>query len=218
MWYTVSRETMTYDSTGRCIRTENLAGETTAEAWDCCHRVLETRPDGSTTTWDYDDDGRLTSSSRLVALDMTNVASARTAYAYDALGQLAAGTTTFAYDAFGSLTNETVRNDGALAVVESIIDRFTDAFGRDAGYALNGVRQSTLAYDAVTGRLRSMAVPAEQSNNPNNLSSVALAKEDRTILSMSYDRMGRRVKKNDQRFVYNGYMQIADNKRSRRRQ
>ena len=74
---------MTYDSTGRRIRTENLAGETTAEAWDCCHRVLETRPDGSTTTWDYDDDGRLTSSSRLIPLDMTNVASARTAYAYD---------------------------------------------------------------------------------------------------------------------------------------
>ncbi len=86
MWYTVSREIMTYDSTGRRIRTENLAGETTAEAWDCCHRVLKTRPDGSTTTWDYDDDGRLMSSSRLIPLDMTNVASARTAYAYDAYG------------------------------------------------------------------------------------------------------------------------------------
>ena len=32
-----------------------------------------------------------------------------------------------------------------------------------------------------------------------------------TLLSMSYDRMGRRVIKNDQRFVYNGYLQIADN-------
>ena len=55
-----------------------------------------------------------------------------------------------------------------LAVVESVIERFTDAFGRDAGYALNGVRQSTLGYDPATGRLRSMAVPADQSNNPNN--------------------------------------------------
>ena len=51
----------------------------------------------------------------------------------------------------------------------------------------------------------------EQSEQSTNLSSVALAKEDRTILSMSYDRMGRRVTKNDQRFVYNGYLQIADN-------
>ena len=32
-----------------------------------------------------------------------------------------------------------------------------------------------------------------------------------TLLSMSYDRMGRRVTKNNQRFIYNGYLQIADN-------
>ena len=31
-----------------------------------------------------------------------------------------------------------------------------------------------------------------------------------TLISMSYDRMGRRVAKNDQRFVYNGYLQIAN--------
>ena len=32
-----------------------------------------------------------------------------------------------------------------------------------------------------------------------------------TLLSMSYDRMGRRVTKNNQRFVYDGYLQISDN-------
>ena len=32
-----------------------------------------------------------------------------------------------------------------------------------------------------------------------------------TSITMSYDRMGRRVTKNDQRFVYNGYLQFADN-------
>ena len=31
-----------------------------------------------------------------------------------------------------------------------------------------------------------------------------------TLISMSYDRMGRRVTKNDQRFVYDGYLQIAN--------
>jgi RHS repeat-associated protein len=31
-----------------------------------------------------------------------------------------------------------------------------------------------------------------------------------TLISMSYDRMGRRVTKNDQSFVYNGYLQIAN--------
>ena len=32
-----------------------------------------------------------------------------------------------------------------------------------------------------------------------------------TLISMSYDRMGRRVTKNNRRFVYVGYLQIADN-------
>ena len=31
-----------------------------------------------------------------------------------------------------------------------------------------------------------------------------------TLISMSYDRMGRRVTKNGQRFVYDGYLQIAN--------
>ena len=34
---------------------------------------------------------------------------------------------------------------------------------------------------------------------------------NQTAISMSYDRMGRRVAKNDQRFVYDGYLQIVDN-------
>ena len=55
-----------------------------------------------------------------------------------------------------------------VAGVTNTIERFYDAFGRDAGYALNGVRQSTLAYDPATGRLATMQVPFEQSNNPNN--------------------------------------------------
>ena len=35
-----------------------------------------------------------------------------------------------------------------------------------------------------------------------------------TLISMSYDRMGRRVTKNDQRFVYDGYLQIANFERA----
>ncbi|MGN0843895.1 MAG: RHS repeat-associated core domain-containing protein [Kiritimatiellia bacterium] len=31
------------------------------------------------------------------------------------------------------------------------------------------------------------------------------------VITMSFDRMGRRVTKNDKRFVYDGYLQIADN-------
>ena len=64
----------------------------------------------------------------------------------------AAGVTTFAYDDFGAVTNETVVGVAGTNTIE----RFYDSFGRDAGYALNGVRQSTLAYDPATGRLATM--------------------------------------------------------------
>ena len=59
MWYAISRNRMTYNLQGKRIRSENLAGQVTTTAWDCCHKVSETQPDGSTTTWDYDDDGRM---------------------------------------------------------------------------------------------------------------------------------------------------------------
>ena len=77
--------------------------------------------------------------------------------AHDALGRQiaahdAAGVTTFIYDSFGSLTNETVIGVAGT----NTIDRFYDNFGRDAGYSLNGVRQSALAYDPATGRLSTM--------------------------------------------------------------
>ena len=97
---------MTYNTTGRRIRTESLA-------------------DPATVGCDYNAMGRQTR-----AVD-------------------AAGVTTFAYDAFGANTNETVVGVAGT----NILERFSDAFGRDAGYALNGVRQSTLAYDPTTGRL-----------------------------------------------------------------
>ena len=72
---------------GKRIRSENLAGQVTTTAWDCCHKVSETQPDGSTTTWDYDDEGRMIASSRLIPLDMTNVTWLATCYEYDDLGR-----------------------------------------------------------------------------------------------------------------------------------
>ncbi len=60
--------------------------------------------------------------------------------------------TTFLYDDFGALTNETVVGVAGT----NIIERYYDNLGRNAGYVLNGVRQSTLACDPVTGRLLTM--------------------------------------------------------------
>ena len=79
--------------------------------------------------------------------------------AYDSLGRVAAtidaltNATTFAYDAYGANTNEAVIGVAGTNTIE----RFTDAYGRDAGYALNGARQTILGYDERTGRLATMA-------------------------------------------------------------
>ena len=117
---------------------------------------------GIVTTYSYDDNGALTNT---VYSDDTPTIS----LAYNRAGRQiqaidAAGVTTFLYDGFGSLTNETVIGVAGTNTIE----RFYDTFGRNAGYALNGVRQSTLAYDPATGRLVSMEIPSEQSNNPKN--------------------------------------------------
>ena len=77
--------------------------------------------------------------------------------AFDVMGRQieahdAAGVTTFAYDAFGEITNETVVGVSGTNTIE----RYWDAFGRTAGYVLNGTRQTTIGYDPVTARIESM--------------------------------------------------------------
>ena len=84
-WHVIARERRTYSAEGKPIRRGNLAGQVTAMAWDCCHKVSEVLPDGSTTTWDYDIEGRVIASSRLIPLDMTNVTWLTTCYSYDDL-------------------------------------------------------------------------------------------------------------------------------------
>jgi len=124
---------------------------------------------GIVTTYSYDDNGSLTNT---VYSDGTPTIS----LAYNRAGRQvraedAAGVTTFAYDDFGAVTNETVVG---VAGTNTII-RHWDNYGRSLGYSLVGRvvpnephRQSTLAYDPATGRLASMQIPSEQSNNPNN--------------------------------------------------
>ena len=97
IWYTIARNRMTYNFEGKRITSENLAGQVTTTAWDCCHKVSEVQPDGSTMTWDYDADGHVIASSRLIPLDMTNVTWLTTCYEYDDLGrQIATWKTNYA--------------------------------------------------------------------------------------------------------------------------
>ena len=117
---------------------------------------------GIVTTYSYDDNGALTNT---VYSDGTPTIS----LAYNRAGRQvrakdAAGVTTFAYDDFGAVTNETVIGVAGTNTIE----RFYDNFGRSLGYSLNGVRQSTLAYDPVTGRLVTMEVPVSDGSNNNS--------------------------------------------------
>ena len=163
--------------------------------------------------------------------------------AYDAMGRQvevrdAAGVTTFAYDAFGAVTNETVVGVAGTNVLE----RYHDAFGRDAGYALNGTRRTTLAYDPATGRIASMGVgegyapaPFRWTYLPGSDLKESLAYPNgdvvrweyeprRDLVTLvsngvhssfryAYDAAGRRVSKNDERYLYNmrGELILATN-------
>ena len=41
IWYTIARNRMAYNAEGKRIRSENLAGQVTTTAWDCCRKVSE---------------------------------------------------------------------------------------------------------------------------------------------------------------------------------
>ena len=95
-WHIIARDRLSYNPEGKLVRKENLAGQVTETVWDCCRKTSETQHDGTVTTYDYDDDGRLIASSRLIPLDMTNVTWLTTCYAYDGLGrQIATWQTNF---------------------------------------------------------------------------------------------------------------------------
>ena len=94
-------------------------GQATAIGWDCCHKVCEVQPDGSTTTWDYDDEGRMIATSRLIPLDMTNVTWLTTCYRYDDLGrQMATWQTNYAAQV--GLPETRTRYDALGRVIASV--------------------------------------------------------------------------------------------------
>ncbi len=105
---------------------------------------------GIVTTYSYDDNGSLTNTVYSDGTPTISLAYNRAGRQVQAID--AAGVTTFLYDAFGAVTNETVIGVAGTNTIE----RYYDSFGRSLGYAFNGVRKSTLAYDPATGRLAMM--------------------------------------------------------------
>lgn len=184
---------MTYNSEGKRTSLENLAGQVTTTAWDCCHKVSEVQPDGSTTTWDYDDEGRIIASSRLIPLDMTNVTWLTTCYEYDALGrQTATWQTNFAaqvglpaertaYDALGRViarvdrlgntTTTTYSSDGRTVSVlnpnTSTVVHSSSAYGDTLSITGSAVTPEFHTYGILTDGTRwSRTVQGETASSP----------------------------------------------------
>ena len=80
---------------------------------------------------------------------------------------------------------------------------FTPQFDLDGNQTL--IKTSTGIWSVTyNGENRPILWECVSPNSPTPNSSTP------TLLSMSYDRMGRRVTKNNQRFIYDGYLQIAN--------
>ena len=117
---------------------------------------------GITTDYSYDNWGNLTNTAYS---DNTPTVSIK----YDALGRQteahdAAGVTTFLYDSFCFLTNETVIGVAGTNTIE----RYWDDFGRNAGYAHNSVRQTTIGYEPDKGRISTMGIADNHSATTTN--------------------------------------------------
>lgn len=131
------------DANGMAVKCEyDARGRATRRIWA---RGVETE-------YGYDAWGNLTSVEH-------SDGTPRVEAAYDTLGRLtrldgAGGCTFFRYDDFGAVTNETTIGAGWT----NSLERFRDKYGREAGYALNGERQTELRYDAATGRIAEMHV------------------------------------------------------------
>ena len=148
IWYTIARNRMTYNEQGKRTSLENLAGQVTTTAWDCCHKVSETQPDGSTTTWDYDDEGHMIATSRLIPLDMTNVTWLTTCYKYDALGrQVATWQTNFAAQVGLPATRTTYDAIGrVIARVDQLGNTTSTSYSPDRTLSVHNPNSSTTFY------------------------------------------------------------------------
>ena len=93
-WLTIFRQTYTRNPEGKAIRIEDLAGRVTTAVWDCCNKVSETAPDGTTTLYTYDINRREIAMGVLTATGLTNETYVTRRSEYDPMGRVAATWTT----------------------------------------------------------------------------------------------------------------------------
>ena len=175
---------MTYNAEGKRTSLENLAGQIATTAWDCCF------------AYGYNEKSELTNAVAAVGSDY------RYAYDFDDIGNRESSSergTNSVYAAnqlnrYCSIT--TLTSDVGLQT-----SSFPPQFDDDGNQTL--IKTSTGIWSVTyNGENRPIHWQCQQSNNQTITNN--------PTISMSFDRMGRRFTKNNQRFVYNGCLQIAN--------
>ena len=180
---TISQYDYTYDAAGRRV---------------ACGKSGSAFAQNDIVDYGYNNRSELTNA--VAAID----ADYRYSYAFDDIGNRETSServTNFVYAA-NQLNQYTEIFDSALSA--SPRETFTPTYDDDGNQTL--VKTATgIWHVTYNGENRPVLWENVSTNSPTPNSSTP------TLISMSYDRMGRRVAKNAQRFVYDGYLQIADN-------
>ena len=183
--HTISQNRMTYNAEGKIVRKENLAGQVTTTTWDCCFA--------------YANNNRSELTNAVAAVDSDY----RYSYAFDDIGNRESSSErgTNSVYAANQLNQYTEISSSALSA--SPRETFTPQFDDDGNQTR--IKTATGIWSVTyNGENRPVLWECVSPNSSTPNSSTP------TLISMSYDRMGRRVTKNALRFVYDGYLQIAN--------
>jgi len=196
-----------YDVNGQLLQVKNAFPNNTISQYDYIYdaagRRIQITRSGSAMTenrtdfYGYNTRGELVSGAKLGG---PSSLTAEYAYQYDDIGNrltsLDLGTNR-TYTANNLNQYTLVGRGDPTAPEEEFIPQFDD----DGNQTL--IKTSTGIWSVTyNGENRPTFWTCIQSNNSNNTNN--------QTISMSYDRMGRRVTKNAQRFIYDGYLQIAN--------
>ena len=185
-------------------------------------------PNNLTANWTYGSRDELLEVNNAI----TNSSISRYVYTYDAAGRRIgcdkSGSAFTAPDTYAYLYNARSELTNAMATVDTVY-RYGYCFddignretsserGMNSVYTANQLNQ----YSAVDDFLPAYDADGNQTlvKTATGIWQVTYNGENRpirwengdTVITMSFDRIGRRVTKNDERFVYDGYLQIANN-------
>ena len=175
-------------------------------------------PNGATVEWEYEPHRDL------VTLVSNDVYSSYR-YEYDAAGRrVAKNDERYEYNVRGELvlaTNVVTGAEFAYCYDDIGNRQWSCEFGTNCVYAANELNQYTNIVRGGVHELSAFDLDGNQTNvvtatgewaveyNGENRPVLWRRKSDGATIRMSYDRMGRRVRKNDETFVYDGYLNIS---------